>query len=60
MLQTFVESVDIVLEGLSNGALVLCRCREYKTVCLGRGREAKDFFLLLFLFDLRHSCMFSF
>jgi len=38
MLQAFAKSVDIVLEGLSNGALALHWCREYETICLGKGR----------------------
>ena len=44
MLQAFVESVDIVLEGSPDGALALCRCKEYKTVCLGKGENPKVFF----------------
>jgi len=59
MLQTFAENVYIVLEGFPNWALTLCRCREYETVCLGRGEKLKTF-LFLFLFDLGHSCPFSF
>ena len=60
MLQTFVDSVDILLEGTPDGILFLRRCREYKTVCLGKGSEPKDFFLFLFLLDLGHSCPLSF
>jgi len=52
MLQDFVESVDIVLEGVSNGAFALRRCQEYETVCLGRGKKAKDFFYF-------YSCLIS-
>jgi len=52
MLQAFVESVDIVLEGVPNGALALRRCREFEIVCLGREREAKDFFYF-------YSCLIS-
>jgi len=46
MLQTFAESVDILLEGVPDGgALSLRRCREYETVCLSRGKKSsKDFF----------------
>jgi len=38
MLHDFVESFDIVLEGVPNGGFALCRCREFETVCLGRGK----------------------
>jgi len=44
MLQDFVDSVDIVLEGVPNGVFALRRCREFETVCLGRGKERKDLF----------------
>jgi len=44
MLQNFVDSVDIVLEGVPNGSFALRRCREFETVCLGKGKERKDFF----------------
>jgi len=44
LLQDFVENVDIVLEGVPSGAFALRRCRAFETVCLGRGRERKDFF----------------
>jgi len=52
MLQTFAESVDILLEGVPDGALSLRRCREYETVCMGRGRESKDFLLFLVISDM--------
>jgi len=52
MLQDFVESVDVVLEGVPNGAFALRRCREFETVCLGRGRERKYFFYF-------YSCLIS-
>jgi len=52
MLHDFVENFDIVLEGVPNGAFALCRCRELETVCLGRGRECKDFFYF-------YSCLIS-
>ena len=38
MLKDFVESVDIVLEGVPNGSFALRRCREFETVCLGIGK----------------------
>jgi len=38
MFHDFVESFDIVLEGVPNGAFALRRCREFETVCLGRGK----------------------
>jgi len=60
MLHDFVESFDIVLEGVSNGVFALCSCRKFEIVCLGRGKEAKDFFLFLFLFDFGHSSPLSF
>jgi len=44
MLQAFTKSVDIILEGLTDYALALRRCREYETICLGRGKEPIDFF----------------
>jgi len=47
MLQAFIESVDIILEGVLNVSLALCRCREYEIVCLGRGREPKDFSIFI-------------
>jgi len=52
MLQAFADSVDIVLEGFSDGALSLHRCRKHETVCLGRGRKPKDFFYF-------YSCLIS-
>jgi len=52
MFHDFVESFDIVLEGVPNGAFALHRCREFETVCLGRGKEAKDFFYF-------YSCLIS-
>ena len=52
MLKDFVESVDIVLEGVPNGAFALRKCREFETVCLGRGKERKDFFYF-------YSCLIS-
>jgi len=44
MLHDFVDSFDIVLEGVSNGVFAFHRCREFETICLDRGRKAKDFF----------------
>ena len=41
-----------MLEGVSSGAFALCRCREFETVCLGRGEGRKDFFYF-------YSCLFS-
>ena len=35
-----------------DGLLSLRRCREYETICLGRGREPKDFFYF-------YSCLIS-
>jgi len=47
MLQSFAESVDIVLEGLLDGVLALRRCREYETVFLGRGENPKIFSIFI-------------
>ena len=52
ILHDFVESFDIVLKGMLNGAFALRRCREFETICLGRGEEAKDFFYF-------YSCLIS-
>jgi len=52
LLQDFVDSVDIVLEGVPSGAFALRKCREFETVCLGRGEGHKDFFYF-------YSCLFS-
>ena len=52
LLQDFVDSVDIVLDGVPSGAFALRRCREFETVCLGRGEGRKDFFYF-------YSCLFS-
>lgn len=49
MLQTFADSVYIILEGFPNCALALCRCREYETVCLGRGEKLKIFYFFFIL-----------
>jgi len=56
MLHDFVESFDIVLEGVLNGAFALRRCREFETVCLGRGKEAKDFFYFYSCLIFGNSC----
>jgi len=43
LLQDFVNSVDIVLDGVPSGAFALRRCREFETVCLGRGKGERIF-----------------
>jgi len=47
MLQYFAESVDIVLEGLPDGVLALCRSREYEIVFQGRGENPKIFSIFI-------------
>ena len=43
LLQDFVDSVDIVLDGVPSGAFALRRCWEFETVCLGRGKGERIF-----------------
>jgi len=52
LLQDFVDSVDIMLEGVPSGVFALRRCREFETVYLGRGEGRKGFFYF-------YSCLFS-